>query len=498
MSPLYSPFRAGDRGGPVPRVALRLPWASGYNPVGVGKLLAWVDLGQPNGYHRLLAGIRGEAPGPDTNGASVKPRTTTDPAVAISRLPVPGEHFLGRDAELQALDQAWSDDDTRVFVLVAFGGVGKSALVYKWLEALAADDWRGAERVLGWSFYSQGTDATAASADAFVDFALRWLGNKDEVPGSPWERGLLVARLLRKKRTLLVLDGMEPLQHPPGSQTGRLKDPAIQALVRELAMENDGLCVVTTRLAVADVAGRTGTVERNLERLPSEAGAMLLKNLGVEGSDDEMRTASDEFGGHALALTLLGNYLVEALDGDVRQRGEVEVLDEDIEQGGHAQRVMASYASWLGDGPELQVLRLMGLFDRPAEADAIASLRRAPVVPGLTEGISANDGRPWRKALAHLRTAGLLAANDGGGLDAHPLVRAFFGEVLKEKRPEAWRAGHERLYKHYRGTAKELPDTGKLEVSRYLRQQPQRANPDPRRFDASRGVRREERRVGGS
>jgi len=32
---LYSPFRAGDAVTSVPRAALRLPWASGYNPCGV-------------------------------------------------------------------------------------------------------------------------------------------------------------------------------------------------------------------------------------------------------------------------------------------------------------------------------------------------------------------------------------------------------------------------------------------------------------------------------
>ncbi len=122
----------------------------------------------------------------------------------------------------------------------------------------------GKKRVLGWSFYSQGTDSTAASSDAFVDFALRWLKNEEEVPGSPWERGVLVARLVRAQRTLLVLDGLEPLQHPPGTLTGRLKDPAVAALLRELSIQNPGLCVVTTRLAVDDLAGRAGAVSVNL------------------------------------------------------------------------------------------------------------------------------------------------------------------------------------------------------------------------------------------
>jgi hypothetical protein len=46
---------------------------------------------------------------------------------------------------------------------------------------------------------------------------------------------------------LLVLDGLEPLQNPPGPQEGRLREPSLQALLREIAAYNTGLCVITTR-----------------------------------------------------------------------------------------------------------------------------------------------------------------------------------------------------------------------------------------------------------
>ena len=50
---------------------------------------------------------------------------------------------------------------------------------------MAADGWRGAERVFDWSCYSQGTsDLRAASADGFIDAALRWFGDSDPTEGS--------------------------------------------------------------------------------------------------------------------------------------------------------------------------------------------------------------------------------------------------------------------------------------------------------------------------
>jgi hypothetical protein len=104
--------------------------------------------------------------------------------------------------------------------------VGKSAPVNKWPANVARDGWRGAERVFAWSFYSQGTSERAASADLFIDAALRWFGDADPTAGGPWDKGERLAGYVRQHWTLLVLDGLEPLQHPPGPQEGRLKDPA--------------------------------------------------------------------------------------------------------------------------------------------------------------------------------------------------------------------------------------------------------------------------------
>ena len=83
--------------------------------------------------------------------------------------------------------------------------------------------------------------------------------------------------------------------------------------------------VITTRLPVADIAAHEGTsvLRRELEQLSSNAGANLLRALGVKGHESELLNASDEFAGHCLALTLLGSYLTDAYSGDIRRRKEV-------------------------------------------------------------------------------------------------------------------------------------------------------------------------------
>lgn len=383
--------------------------------------------------------------------------------ISISRLPPTGRDLFGRQAELELLDQAWADPGTNVLSLVAWGGVGKSALVNHWLRGMARDHYRGAERVYGWSFYSQGTTERAVSADLFIQLALTWFGDPDPTAGSPWDKGERLARLIKAQRTLLLLDGLEPLQFPPGPQEARLKDQALQALLRELAALNPGLCVICTRLPVTDLEHFQGSTARriNLEHLSPQAGAEILKAQGVQGNRAELEGAARDFGGHALALTLLGSLLRDAYDGDVRCRREVGPLEEEMRQGGHARRVMAFYERWLGEGPELAVLGMLGLFNRPADGPAVAAVKAPPGIPGLTDRLDLSE-RDWRLALAKLRRARLLAERNQAQpdtLDAHPLVREHFGHQLQQAYPDAWREGHNRLYEHLKATTKEYPDT---------------------------------------
>jgi len=96
--------------------------------------------------------------------------------------------------------------------------------------------------------------------------------------------------------------------------------------LKSLAGGNPGLCVVTTRERITDLENFPKTAPQvDLETLSPEAGAELLRQLGVRGKDSELRAASAELGNHALALTLLGSYLRRACDGDVRRRKEVDL-----------------------------------------------------------------------------------------------------------------------------------------------------------------------------
>ena len=141
--------------------------------------------------------------------------------ISVARLPVTGSDVFGREEDIAFLDRAWANKDVNVVTIVAWAGVGKSTLVNHWLRRMAAEHYRSAELVFGWSFYRQGSSGDTSSADEFLDAALTWFGDPDPRLGTAWEKGERLAKLVAHRRTLLVLDGLEPLQNPPGPQEGR-------------------------------------------------------------------------------------------------------------------------------------------------------------------------------------------------------------------------------------------------------------------------------------
>lgn len=393
--------------------------------------------------------------------------------IAPTRLSHGAEHLFGRETELKLLDQAWENPATHILTFVAFGGVGKTSLLIEWMARKAATGWPGMERVFDWSFYSQGTrEQGSPSADIFIKEALIFFGDRDmaESPASAWDKGARLAQLIADQPTLLVLDGLEPLQYPPGPMAGKLKDPIIETLLKGLNRQNPGLCIVTTRDSLEDLKAYRDTTapEKRLEFLSDVAGAAVLHQAGaqragaveIKADDAELLSASREVAGHALTLKLLGNYLALAANGDIRRRSEVRFEEADREYGaeedkpyGHAFKVMSAYEKWFtGDGKDgrrkVAVLRLLGLFDGPADFGCIESLRKPPAIRGLTEDLADQGRAKWQITLAYLARCGLVTIRDNSTLDAHPLIREYFAKILRDNSSAAWRAGHKRLYEY--------------------------------------------------
>ena len=398
-------------------------------------------------------------------------------------------HLIGRDRYLKDLDKALNRKSTRIFSIVAFGGVGKTSLVAKWLDRLGGQGWKGFDKVFAWSFYSQGTRKSGgATADEFLREALIHFGDRElaESNASSWKKGERLAQLADEGRSLIVLDGLEPLQYPPGPLDGMLQDLGIEALLTNLSRspqfgDKGAFCVLTTRESVGNLKPfEDGVVdELKLETLAPEAGAELLHLAGatragevkIQPDDRLLIETSEKLDGHALTLQLLGSYLKGAWHGDIRQIDKVDLAKASTAtQGGHAFHVMAAYEAWLAEGDDravrqLAVLRLLGLFDRPATQDCLEALRRAPVIEGLTEPLQNLSEADWNLALTDLQSAGLIKIETPESdqshqvtIDAHPLLREYFSTQLRNTEPNAFRAAHRRLYVYLSEIADPLPN----------------------------------------
>ena len=131
-----------------------------------------------------------ETPSSASHAVTRRPRTRLGlEKISVSRLPVTGSDVFGREEDIAFLDAAWGNPQTNVVTIVAWAGVGKSTLVNHWLRRMAAEHYRSAELVFGWSFYRQGTSGGTSSADEFLNAALAWFGDPDPRIGTAWEKG---------------------------------------------------------------------------------------------------------------------------------------------------------------------------------------------------------------------------------------------------------------------------------------------------------------------
>src|SRR6266487_3115040 len=143
----------------------------------------------------------------------------------VSDIPAPPEPYIahpytllqtnlvGRQAELNLLTD-WVTkpssnlSQARILSIVAIGGMGKSALTWKWFNDIAPHEMQPLAGRLWWSFYE--SDATFEN---FIIRALAYVSRRSrediEKNTKPGEREELLLQILDRQPHLLVLDGLE-------------------------------------------------------------------------------------------------------------------------------------------------------------------------------------------------------------------------------------------------------------------------------------------------
>jgi len=289
-----------------------------------------------NGLDPELIGIKGDLSS-TTRGQSqplaarpspVKPQDATPP-VSIGRLPLCGHVFLDREPEMMSLDTVWSTRSFNTVAIVAPSGVGKTTLVRRWLRKLADNGYVGAENVFAWSFYGAGNDMNPdPTSREFFLAASKWFGfqlDTGESEGAHYSRALTLARCVRAYRTILVLDGLEPVLNGPKSprRIGSPRDLDLRVLLRELGSLNPGILVLTTTVPIPDVEEDERKVLRmTLSPLSAQHRRELIRQIGGRDSETAIEATVEHLGDNTREMTLFGPTYFSAVVSAEKQRSD--------------------------------------------------------------------------------------------------------------------------------------------------------------------------------
>ena len=356
--------------------------------------------------------------------------------VSISMMPSTGLNIFGRRDEIEILNDCWQSNTTNVLQIVAFGGVGKSSLVNKWLSELSKERYRYASRVYAWSFHWQGNSTGGqSSGDFFIEHALQWFGDENPTSGTPWSKATRLAKMIRARRTLIILDGLEVLQRPPGHRMGEVKSPAVALLLKELAVKSDGLCVVTSRLGVKDLEayadGRCRSL--NLQNLATPAGVEVLKSFGLRGSESSYLQAVDAYSGHPLSLSLLAGFLNVVFGGDMDRQLPSQSLLDPKDNNEQVQQLMRTYITWFENSPDLDLLFLVALFGGITTLGDLKEFVQENDID-LVVRLKKFSHADWAYSVAQLKSSNLVQVSTDSlemTLDCHPIVRDYLIDRFK-------------------------------------------------------------------
>lgn len=396
--------------------------------------------------------------------------------------------LVGRQAELKLLTDWLTNpqDEThkaRILNVVAIGGMGKSALTWKWFNDIAPQKMKALAGRMWWSFYE--SDATFEN---FVTRALayatqRTLEEVQQIPLPERETQLLAA--LDREPFLLVLDGLERIliayarmdaahlgdddydrqtanfvanayglpASAAQSFTGEYRlrkaaDPRAGAFLRKLSTVRASRILVSTRLYPADLQTTTG------EPLPGCDG-IFLPGL----TDDDSLELWEAFGVADVPGVLLplfnrvGNHplLIQALASEVarypRAPGDFERWRRDhpdfdpfnlplVQVKSH----VLEFALRGLDDKARQALQVIAAFRMPARYDTLAALL-------IGEGKAYADEHELDKVLTELGDRGLVGWDKRANrYDLHPLVRGVVWSGLGD---DARRGVYTSLHAHF-------------------------------------------------
>ena len=227
--------------------------------------------------------------------------------------------WVGRDELLQQLKDKLLTPETplKVLVLVGQGGIGKTSLAVKLLEALGAN--LTTATLNEDSAYNCAICFKAEKGTSFDDVASVLLRSLDiEVSESvkkEEEKIHLILTGLRQQRSIILLDNLETILHP-GSHplAGKAKTPEWSKLLNALVYSNHCSQVILTSrerpIDLADLRYPESKPDTDLVAIETVSGvsvtaAMEILRRKLTDSEEDLRWMAERVEGHLFLLTQL-------------------------------------------------------------------------------------------------------------------------------------------------------------------------------------------------
>lgn len=464
LSQTIDPANRAGRIIPLLKEKCELPLEIGY--------LTYVNFVDPDDWNiawKQLFTALGKPDAPIPTTAQEEAKLETSPNWYLAHpYPMP-PNFTGRETEREMLTN-WLEDDneSRLFILCALGGFGKSALAWHWLtHDVNAKKW---PKIIWWSFYEGD-----ASFENFIKETLEYLNM--EVPAGQRQQVDALLKAMQTHKAILIMDGFERVLRAYSSMTaayqsdeeldeGEISQRDCVNINAEIFLKNlcvlpniKGKVLMTTRLTPRAVEQRGellgGCHEEELQAMQKEDAVNFIRAQGIRGARAEIEAACEPYGYHPLSLRILAGLIANDREtpGDIAVAGKLDIVDDLIANRNHILKVAYNTLS-----PEQQkLLSHIACFRSAMTYNALKAISTSRGDPSGSDETSESikAGRPYDGLDADLKTLehrGLLHWDKTTNkYDLHPIVRRYAYERLTA--PDRT-AAHTRLRNYFEAVPK--------------------------------------------
>ncbi|HMK27065.1 MAG TPA: hypothetical protein VK483_13630, partial [Chitinophagaceae bacterium] len=348
------------------------------------------------------------------------------------------KNFTGRREEITRLTEWYKYEKEPICIIEAIGGMGKSALCWKWMqdEIIAADT--KVAGIVWWSFYDQGFED-------FIHHMYEYCIPED-IRNRPQriDETTEVINALANHPFLLVLDGFERILRgyaqmmamyiqEAGLSQKNIDDineaydihqrtpitPKAEKLLRALCTGNSKT-LMTTRLYPATFEGLAGIKHIKLTGLSKTDTIAFFKTESIEGTDEEMIRAGEIYGFHPLMLKLLSTAIQRSFIRDIK-KALSEAFSKGLIDKEEPQKILATSYKLLNKD-EQKVAATLSVFRTGFAFDAANAL-----FPNM-------EAEKLEGIMMELYKLGFILYNEQQRIfDFHPILRSYLYNGLTSK-----------------------------------------------------------------